>query len=252
MPVPLKKIVGALDSELKTAEIQDYGGAHNGLQVENSGTVTRIAAAVDAHLPVIEQAAADGADLLLVHHGLLWEPPVPVVGPAYRKLSLCLGKNLAVYSSHLPLDLHPHLGNNALLSRALGLKKLKPFGETKGQKIGFSGETSLPLDAIAKQLEEILQNPVKTIRAHNRIIRRVGVVTGGAGSMVGQAAEEGLDLLVTGEGTHDTYGTAQERGVSILYGGHYATEIFGVGALAQWVSRKFRLPFHFIHHPSGL
>lgn len=252
MSVPLKKIVAALDAELKISDVRDHDRAHNGLQIENSGTVTKIAATVDAHLPVLEQAVAAGADLLLVHHGMLWDSVVPIVGVPYRKISLCVKNNLAIYSSHLPLDLHPRLGNNILLVKALGLKKLKPFGEANGRKIGFAGETSLPLDDLAKRLGKILHGPVITIRGHNRNIRRVGVVTGGAGGMVREAAAAGLDLLITGEGAHDTYGTARELGVSILYGGHYATETFGVRALSKWLSAKFHLPYVFIDHPSGL
>jgi putative NIF3 family GTP cyclohydrolase 1 type 2 len=139
----LADIVAYCDRILRTAEIKDYDGAVNGLQVENSGAVTRIAAAVDASLATVKLAIAAKANLLIVHHGLFWSPSHPWTGQKYELLRLLVENNLAVYSSHLPLDAHPRLGNNAQLCSVLGLKNLKPFFESHGQTIGFKSQTKI-------------------------------------------------------------------------------------------------------------
>ena len=141
--IPLKNIVAHCDKILRTREIGDYDGAANGLQVENSGAVTNIAAAVDASLATVKLAIAAKADLLIVHHGLFWSPRQPWTGKNYELFRLLVENNLAVYSSHLPLDAHPKLGNNAQLCAALGLKNLKPFFASHGQTIGFKSQTKI-------------------------------------------------------------------------------------------------------------
>lgn len=252
MTVALKKIVSALDAELHTSEIKDYDRAFNGLQIENSGSVTRVVAAVDSHIGVIEQAVRAKADLLIVHHGLLWNPPLPATGAAYRKLKLCFDHNLAVYSSHLPLDFHPRMGNDALLAKALGLKKQNLFRHPNGKTIALCGELSLDLKALTVLLEKILAGPVLAIQGHDRPIKKIAVMTGGAGTAIEDIAASGADTFITGEGPHHTFGLAKELGINLLYGGHYATETFGVKALGAWVSKKFHIPWSFLDHPSGL
>src|SRR6202167_2804389 len=153
--VPLKTIAAHCDKILRTREIGDYDGAANGLQVENSGSVTKIAAAVDASLATIKLAVAAKADLLIVHHGLFWSPRQPWTGKNYELLQLLIENNLAIYSSHLPLDAHPKLGNNAQLCAALGLKHLKPFFTSHGQTIGFKSRTRISRLGLAKILEHI-------------------------------------------------------------------------------------------------
>ncbi len=135
--VSLHAIVQYCDRILRIGEIGDYPGAVNGLQVENRGTVSRIAATVDATLTTVKLAIDAGADLLIVHHGLFWAPSHPWIGKKYDLLQLLIENNLAVYSSHLPLDAHPKLGNNAQLCAALGLKQLRPFFASPGAPIGF-------------------------------------------------------------------------------------------------------------------
>src|SRR6266568_1144198 len=139
----LASIVKYCDATLRTRDIGDYDGAVNGLQMENSGTVTRIAATVDASLATVKLAIAAKADLLIVHHGLFWSPSHPWTGKRYELLQLLLEHNLAVYSSHLPLDAHPKLGNNAQLCAALGLQKLRPFFLTHGQCIGLQARARI-------------------------------------------------------------------------------------------------------------
>jgi len=252
LKVPLKTIVVHCDKILRTHEIGDYDGAANGLQVENSGAVTRIAAAVDASLATIKLAIAAKADLLIVHHGLFWSPRQPWTAKNYELLQLLIENNLAIYSSHLPLDAHPKLGNNAQLCAALGLKNLKPFFASHGQTIGFKSQAKISRADLAKKLERATGAKPKIIPGGKNICERIGVVTGGAGAELKLAAEEGVDTFITGEGPHWTFALAEELGLNVFYGGHYATETFGVKALAAELSKKFKLPLEFLDHPTGL
>lgn len=248
----LSTIVRHCDQLLGTSEIKDYDGAVNGLQTENRGTVTRIAATVDASLATVQMTVRAGADLLLVHHGLFWGPSHPWTGKRYELLRLLLENNLAVYSSHLPLDAHPRLGNNARLCHALGLRNLKPFFFSHGQFIGFQTSTRLPRAELAQRLQRATGSKPLLIPGGQNFCRRIGVVTGGAGGDLKRAAQEGVDTFITGEGPHWTYAMAEELGLNVLYGGHYATETFGVKALAEHLSRRFRVPWVFLDHPTGL
>jgi len=248
----LSNIVGWLDRTLRTAEVGDYATAWNGLQVENSGAVAKVAAAVDACEATIAEAAARGATLLLVHHGLFWPGVQPIAGAMYRKIKTAMAHDLAIYSSHLPLDLHPQLGNNALLCRALGFKKCVPFFFAKGQMIGLKTNLALPLSTLAARLEKVLGSAPHLAPGGPATTSCIGVVTGGAGGEIAQAVSEGVDTFITGEGPHHSYTLAEEVGANLFYGGHYATEIFGVKALAEAVSRRFRVPWEFIDHPTGL
>ena len=250
--ISLSAIVKHCDQILRTQEIGDYDGAANGLQVQNSGTVTHIAAAVDASLATVKLAAAAKADLLIVHHGLFWSPTHPWTGKKYELLKLLVENNLAVYSSHLPLDAHPRLGNNALLAAALGLKKLKPFFASHGQTIGFKSQTKISRAELAEKIERATGAKPKMIPGGNEICERIGIVTGGAGADLQQAAGEGVDTFITGEGPHWTYALAEELGLNVFYGGHYGTETFGVKALAAELAEKFKLPWEFLDHPTGL
>ena len=251
MMVPLSAIVEHLDAALRTREIADYSGAWNGLQVENSGAVTRIGAAVDACEPVIREAAERGIGLLLVHHGLFWTQQ-PLRGAMYRKIKAAMLADLAIYSSHLPLDLHPTLGNNAQLAAALGLENCVPAFAFKGQLIGLKTDSEIPIAALGERLKNVLGSQPRLCAGGPEVARRIGIVTGGAGGEVAQAAAEGVDTFITGEGPHHSYTTAEELGLNLFYGGHYATETFGVRALAAHLSEKFSLPWEFIDHPTGL
>jgi dinuclear metal center YbgI/SA1388 family protein len=248
----LAQIVRYCDRTLRTSHIKDYDGALNGLQMENRGAITRIAAAVDASLATIRPALAARADLLVVHHGLFWNARQPWTGPNYALLRLLLDHDLAIYSSHLPLDAHPKLGNNTQLCAALGLKNLRPFFFTKEQFIGLQSNTKLSRAALAQRLCHAVGSAVKVLPGGSEVCRRIGVVTGGAGAELKLAAQEGVDTFITGEGPHWTHALAEELGVNVLYGGHYATETFGVKALAAELSRRFGVPWTFIDHPSGL
>ena len=214
--------------------------------------VARIAATVDASLATVKLAIAARADLLIVHHGLFWSPSHPWTGKRYELLQLLIENNLAVYSSHLPLDAHPRLGNNALLCAALGLRNLKPFFASHGQHIGLQARQKISRDDLTKRLGRATGAKPLLIQGGKEICERIGVVTGGAGGDLKLAVAEGVDTFITGEGPHWTYALAEELGVNVLYGGHYATETFGVNALAAKLSKKFKLPWTFIDHPTGL
>src|SRR4051812_16114436 len=177
----LPTIVRYSDKILRTAKVNDYDRAYNGLQVENDGRVRRIAATVDASLATVKLAVEAKADLLIVHHGLFWAATHPWTGKRHELLKLLIGNNVAVYSSHLPLDLHPRLGNNARLSALLGLRNLKPFFQSHGQFIGFQSRTTMPRERLAERLHRATGNEPLLIAAGPRVCTRIGVVSGGAG-----------------------------------------------------------------------
>jgi dinuclear metal center YbgI/SA1388 family protein len=250
--VELSRIVGFLDAELRIASIPDYGGAVNGLQLENAGEVGRIVAAVDASLPVVEKAAEGGPGLLLVHHGMFWQGVQPLRGAFYRKIRMALGSGLAIYSAHLPLDVHPEWGNNAGLARAIGLRDPEPFLDWKGLPIGLKGAWAGTRDELAERLRTAVGGAVHVCPGGSEELRTVGIVTGGAGSEVAAAAASGIDAFVTGEGPHWSFPLAEELGINLFYAGHYATETFGVKALAAELAGRFGLPWSFVDHPTGL
>lgn len=252
-PMKLLPLISHLDTLLRTKEIPDYPGAMNGLQIGSEGPVRRIVAAVDACEAVIAGASSVPGTLLIVHHGIFWQGPQPLTGAYRRKIKSALEGDLALYSSHLPLDLHPKLGNNVLLAKALGLRSLKPALVAKGQPIGLIGSvTPVSRDLFLKRISEAVGGAVHLAPGGPAKISKVLVVTGGAGGEVAQAAELGVDAMVTGEGPHWSYTAAEELGVNLFYAGHYATETLGVRALAAHLSAKSGLPWSFLDHPTGL
>ncbi len=248
----LDNVTRYCDKLLNHAGIADFPGALNGLQLENNGRISRIAAAVDANLPVVRAAVAQGADLLIVHHGIGWSPLCPVTGGKHELLKYCLANNLAIYSSHLPLDAHPKLGNNILLARAIGFTPGKPFFFEKGTALGRKIAARIRRDELEKRLSQALGQAPLLIPAGPAVCRNVGIVTGGAGNELARAVSEGIDTFITGEGSHWTFSLAHELGVNVFYGGHYLTETFGVKALASHLATKYKLPWQFIDVPSGL
>ena len=244
----LDVMVAYANRYLKVAEIEDYPGAHNGLQVENGGNVKRVLASVDAGLPVIRKAVAHGAgSLLVVHHGLFWSGVQPVTGTFREKLEIMRAADLALYAVHLPLDAHAVLGNNVLLAKALGLRGLKNFLGF-GRAGTFTGSRT---DLVRRLMKTTGRVPEVCAAGPSRP-RRVGVITGGAGDMVEKAAAAGVDTFVTGEGPQWSWVRAEELGINVIYGGHYATETLGVQALAAHLAKKFRVPWKFIDHPVPL
>jgi len=248
----LSDIVSYADRFLRIREVGDWDNALNGLQIENSGRVTRIGAAVDVSTRVLNEAVERDVDLLIVHHGLFWPGLQPVRGPLRRQLRLAFENDIALYSAHLPLDIHPRVGNNARLVAALGLKSAQPFLEEKGQPVGLKIRASLQRGKLVRKLEKALEGPVKVYDFGPKQTRVIGVVTGAAGSEIYRVAEGGIDTFITGEAPHWAAVTAEELGVNLILGGHYATEVFGVKTLAAHLSKRFRVPWEFIDCPTGL
>jgi dinuclear metal center YbgI/SA1388 family protein len=247
-----------LDGILGTASVPDYPNAVNGLQVANRGPVRKAAAAVDASLRTIEGAIAADANLLIVHHGLFWSGVQPLVGARYERTRLLIEHDIAVYSAHLPLDRHPTLGNNVLLARALGLEPSGEFAQFQSIAVGVRGESARPTMQIVDSAREFARawgGDVRTSAiASGHITRRWGICTGGGASAetLGEAAALGLDTLIVGEGPHWTAVDAPERGLVIIYAGHYATETLGVRALGEHVAAAFGIPWTFVHAPTSL
>jgi dinuclear metal center YbgI/SA1388 family protein len=243
-----------LDQTLRIAELPDYGNALNGLQLQNrTGTVSRVVAAVDSTLPVVKKAIAAGADLLLVHHGMFWTGLQPWTGATFERLNLALENNLAIYSAHLPLDAHPQLGNNACIARAIQLTPSGGFLDYKGLAVGVTCEAALALDEVVARFTQALDGGrVHVCAGGPKTTRKIGISSGGSGSEIAAAAKAGVDTFITGEGPHWSYTLAEELGINVLYGGHYATETFGVKALAEHLQSQFGLPWSFVDHPTGL
>ncbi len=248
----LESIVQYVGEYLGVEGHPDYDRALNGLQVDGPVEVGRIAAAVDASEASIAGAADLGADLLLVHHGLFWGGLRSVTGPRYRKLRRLVEASMALYSVHLPLDGHPEVGNCALLARAMGMDPEGRFGAYKGVPLGWWGRLDEDRTSFVGRVEHAVDGPVRLIPGGPDRVGRVGVVTGSAADLVEEAAAAGLDTFVTGEGAHHTYLDAMELGVNVLFAGHYATETFGVRALAAHLAERFDLTWDFVDNPTGL
>jgi dinuclear metal center YbgI/SA1388 family protein len=248
----LSDLVRYANEYLRIAECGDWPNALNGLQVENSGRVRKIGAAVDASTRTFAAAAERGIDLLIVHHGLFWPGLQPVSDWYRRELRTLFEHDIALYGAHLPLDLHSVVGNNAQLAAALGLEETEPFLETKGQLIGVKARASIGRAELVHRLEHSLGSAVKAIAYGPAQTTSIGVVTGGAGSEIYAVAREGIDTFITGEAPHWAAVAAEELGVNLLLGGHYATETFGVKAFAAHLAQRFELPWEFIDAPTGL
>jgi len=248
----LDEITAFLDQELKLEEIPDYPGAHNGLQLESRGEVNRVATAVDASLPVIRKVVENGADLLIVHHGLFWQGVRKLTGPHYKKLKIAMDADLAIYSAHIPLDVHPTRGNNVLLADAIGLQSRGAFMDWKGIQLGISGQFSGTLGELRGAVCKAVNGSALLRGKEESEPGRVGVITGGAGSEVEKVVSDGIDTFITGEGPHWSHPLAEELGLNVIYAGHYATETFGVKSLGRVISGKFGTSDVFLDHPTGL
>ena len=252
------ELVQYLDDILETATVPDYPNAMNGLQLANSGKVTGIAAAVDFSSRAIVDAAAAGADFLLVHHGMFWNGARPITGTAYNRMRTLLQHDIAVYSSHLPLDRHKEFGNNVLLSKALGLSASSEFASFKGSSIGVRGEGDVSTTELTDRARAFAGRHggavVTTPFAKERRTIRWAICTGAGASAetIQEAVDTGIDTLIVGEGPHWTAVEGAELGITIIYAGHYATETPGVSALAEHLAERFSLGFTLVHAPTGL
>lgn len=242
----LKTVVDFCNERVNLAHVADFEGARNGLQFENNGTVTKIGAAVDAGLVPFRLAAERGVDFLIVHHGMFWNPPLPFTGVNREKLRVLFEHNLAVYGSHLPLDAHPQIGNNALLARELELEIIGTFLPYESVDIAVKAAATPSRDALRERLEKLFPKGVTAIEEGPLKPSAIGILTGSGRSAIPHLAAQGIDTFITGELKQEHFNLAQEQGLNIYLGGHYATEVFGVRALAAEVAAKFGLPWEFI------
>ena len=249
----LNDITALLDTTLRIAEVKDASVAVNGLQVENNGCVTRVALAVDGSQKTIDDAIAAGADLLVLHHGIYWCGLRPMTGWFRKKIVSCLEHNLAIYSAHLPLDMHPELGNNAGIAKALGLKDCRPEVDYHGTLIGQSGEFCGTVGELRARYAEVCGSSVTgVVHDADAPAGRVAVCSGGAGDVIYQMKDKGYSTYLTGEENHWVVNAAADMGMNILFAGHYATETFGVKALGELLAERFGLPTVFIDNPTGM
>jgi dinuclear metal center YbgI/SA1388 family protein len=239
-------------------DLDGFGGtdvALNGLQVANQkDTVEKVAFAVDACLESIRRAAEWGADLLFVHHGLFWGRPLAVIGGHYQRLRALIQADLALYAVHLPLDMHPQLGNNAGLARRIRLQQLEPFGEYKGTKIGYKGTLpeAMSLEQIVRACCGSNEQGISALPFGPEAVSTVGIVSGGAADEALQAIEEKLDLFITGDADHTIYHHCLEGRINVIFGGHYLTETYGVTLLAEKLQTETDLQTRFFDIPTGL
>ncbi|MEM8549433.1 MAG: Nif3-like dinuclear metal center hexameric protein [Verrucomicrobiota bacterium] len=242
----LDRLQAFCDERTRIGEVADFPPAMNGLQVANSGSVTKIGAAVDAGLVPFQEAAKAGVDFLIVHHGMNWRPPLPMTGGNYAKVKQLFDADMAVYSSHLPLDCHPEIGNNACIARRLGLKISDWFLPYEGVKMGAIIEDA-PIRTVLKQrLGELFPASLIAIEYGPEQPRRVGLLSGSGQSAIAQLQAAGIDTFITGELKQEHFNIAQELGLNLYLGGHYATEVFGVMALADEAAQHFGLEWEFI------
>lgn len=264
------KIAGFLDSHLNTADIPDYSPALNGLQLENSSPITKVATAVDFSSATIEKTIAAGANLLIVHHGMFWSGTGPITEANYKRLKSLLDADVAVYSSHIPLDCHPKYGNNVLLAKELGLQPNGKFGAYKEIFIGVSGGPNgyrdndhatgdgIKTAELFKRVQAYSQSyggvAVSTPIKENSITRNWAICSGSGASSetLKEAHEKEIDTLIVGEGPHHTAVEAAELGITILYAGHYATETLGVQKLGSLITEEFGIESFFVHVPTSL
>jgi len=242
----LADLVSYCDKRTRRAAFTDAPGAFNGLQVANRGRVTKIGAAVDAGLVPFQRAVAAQVDFLIVHHGMYWDMPRPLTGPAYQRVATLIEGNCALYSNHLPLDAHPQIGNNALLARQLGLKISRGFLPNPGGDIGgIAPARGLGRAALRAKLEKFYPRVI-AIEYGSPALRHIAFCSGSGYSAIPALIAAGVDTLVTGELREDIFNRAQEERLNLYLCGHYATEVHAVKALADELAKKFRLPWEFI------
>lgn len=254
----LASIADFLNATLDVASIPDYPSAVNGVQLANLGDIAAVATAVDFSSETVNGAVNAGARLLVVHHGMFWGGVQPITGHRHQRLWTLISHDVAVYSAHLPLDVHPRLGNNVLLAQTLGLTPSGGFAKYQTIEVGVSGESDVPTKVLAERAGALASAFRGTLVAtpfdDDRVTKRWGICTGAGAdsSTLKEATQRGLDTLIVGEGPHHTAIEARELGIVVLYAGHYATETLGVRAVGDLLVSEFGVTTTFIDAPSGL
>lgn len=243
-------IVKYLDEYLRNGSIKD--SSSNGLQVAGAEQVSKVGLAVDASLEAYELAVKSGCQMLIVHHGLIWNGIKYVTGNNYRHIKYLMDSDLNLFASHLPLDMHPLVGNNMVLANQLGLRKTSACFNYKGIDIGYRGELAKPLTTkqIVARLASAIGGQQVVLPFGKRLNTTVGIVSGGASDMVTNAIDMGLDCYITGESAHHNHLQAKENGINVIFGGHYQTETGGVKAVGELLKKKFKVQTVFIDVPT--
>jgi dinuclear metal center YbgI/SA1388 family protein len=248
-----------LDAFFKSfLEIDGFAGndrSLNGIQVDNDGEVVRkIAFGVDAAMETFEQAAARNARMLFVHHGLFWGVPLRISGNIRRRIKFLLDHNICLYAVHLPLDQHPEFGNNAVIARLLELENIEPFGDYHSRKIGYKGTFTKPvsIEEAVKRISFMGRPPLGIFPFGKKEISSAAVMSGGAAESAKDAIEDGIDLFVTGESSHQVYHDCLEGKLNMIAGGHYSTEVWGVQAVMRHCQTELGIDVEFIDIPTGL
>ncbi len=246
-----KELVDYLNDYLRIAEIGDYGP--QGLQVEaENSAVRRVALAVDTAPDTILAAARWNADLLLVHHGILWRNVEPIVGPLGRRVRLLLQNDMHLYAAHLPLDAHPVVGNNAVLGSMLGLQNRAWWCEVMGTRIGVLGEVNRTLEDIAQFLESALATNTRVLKHGPATVQKLAIVSGFGVDRAAEAKSLGADTLLTGETSHANFYAASDYEMNIIFAGHYATETVGVKALGEHLAETLHFDVRFFDYPTSM
>lgn len=253
--VDLGRLVAHLNQTLAVRDFDE--GAINGLQVSGKKKVRKIAFAVDGVLETFEKAVADGADMVLVHHGIYWGFQYALRGPDYQRIKTLMDAECSLYAAHLPMDAHADLGHNVNLLRALDVEpdSLEPFGSYKGNTIGFTARIAQTRrEDLTAQLTAILGGPVKLLDFGPDKVRTVACITGAGANFgwVREAKIAGVHYFITGEADHPIFHFAKENGMTIALGGHYRTEVFGLHALRRHLEATFGIETFFIDCPTGM
>ena len=247
----LSAILDYLEELLQPSLFDDYGP--NGLQVPGPEEVERVVTGVSAHQELFERGTEAGADLVICHHGILWDAQPRAISPVLKaRLETLFRADMALAAYHLPLDAHPEVGNNALICARLGLERAEPFGRHRGREIGFVGRSSQPLaleDLVARCREAFGQEPFVWDFGPDAV-GTVGILSGGGASSLAEAAALGLDAFLTGEPAEPAMADAREAGIHFTAAGHYATETFGVRRLGELLQEGFGVEQRFISVPN--
>jgi dinuclear metal center YbgI/SA1388 family protein len=223
------------------------------LQVSGKDNIKKIAFAVDACMDTFVNAKKAGADMVIVHHGLIWHGITAVTGITYERLKFLIENEISLYAAHLPLDKHPLSGNNIEFLKLFNIRNAAEFGNYHGILIGFAGEfeNEKNLNEFAAEIEEKLNTKCTILPFGKEKVKKIGVVSGGASDIIKDAVEK-VDVFVTGESSHTVYHTAKEAKVNVIFAGHYATETLGVRALAKVLNKEFGVETVFVDVPTGL
>ncbi|HEX9581997.1 MAG TPA: Nif3-like dinuclear metal center hexameric protein [Gemmatimonadales bacterium] len=244
-------VVSYTDGFLRVGDIGDDPRALNGLQVENSGRLSSILAAVDACQATIDAAVRLGASLMVVHHGIFWDGLKPLAARHGRRVRALVLGDVALYAAHLPLDCHAEVGNNWVLARELGVTGLSSLGVVKGSAVGVRGLLDVSREELVARLAAVLGGLPRLVPTGPSQVRHAAIVTGAGASELPRARDAGVDTFITGEASHHAFFDAEEWGINLVLGGHYATETVGVKALASHLARRFEVAWRFVDHPTG-